>query len=31
MASVEVVIETPKGSAQKYDYDSKTHSFLQDE
>jgi inorganic pyrophosphatase len=27
MASVEVVIETPKGSAQKYDYDSKTHFF----
>ena len=27
MASIEIVIETPKGSAQKYDYDPKTHFF----
>jgi inorganic pyrophosphatase len=27
MASINVVIETPKGSAQKYDYDEKTHFF----
>jgi inorganic pyrophosphatase len=27
MSSIEVVIETPKGSAQKYDYDPKTHFF----
>lgn len=27
MASIDVVIETPKGSAQKYDYDPKTHFF----
>jgi inorganic pyrophosphatase len=27
MAFVDVVIETPKGSAQKYDYDPETHFF----
>src|SRR5882762_8155402 len=27
MACVDVVIETPKGSAQKYNYDEKTHFF----
>ena len=27
MASIDIVIETPKGSAQKYDYDAKTHFF----
>src|ERR1700744_2611763 len=27
MPSLEIVIETPKGSAQKYDYDPKTHFF----
>jgi inorganic pyrophosphatase len=27
MTNIEVVIETPKGSAQKYDYDKKTHFF----
>jgi inorganic pyrophosphatase len=27
MACVDVVIETPKGSAQKYDYDERTHFF----
>ena len=27
MSSIDVVIETPKGSAQKYDYDPKTHFF----
>src|ERR1700733_12891863 len=27
MASIDVVIETPKGSAEKYDYDKKTHFF----
>lgn len=27
MACVNVVIETPKGSSQKYDYDPKTHFF----
>ena len=27
MSSIEIVIETPKGSAQKYDYDPKTHFF----
>ncbi len=27
MAGINVVIETPKGSAQKYDYDPKTHFF----
>jgi inorganic pyrophosphatase len=27
MGNIEVVIETPKGSAQKYDYDPKTHFF----
>jgi len=27
MASIDVVIETPKGSVQKYDYDKKTHFF----
>src|ERR1700743_668040 len=27
MASIDVVIETPKGSVQKYDYDDKTHFF----
>src|SRR5882757_7133861 len=27
MGTVDVVIETPKGSAQKYDYDEETHFF----
>jgi inorganic pyrophosphatase len=27
MSTIKVVIETPKGSAQKYDYDPKTHFF----
>jgi inorganic pyrophosphatase len=27
MKSIDVVIETPKGSAQKYDYDEKSHFF----
>ena len=27
MTSIEVVIETPKGSSQKYDYDPKTRLF----
>jgi inorganic pyrophosphatase len=27
MASIDIVIETPKGSVQKYDYDSKTRFF----
>lgn len=27
MSSIKVVIETPKGSAQKYDFDPKTHFF----
>ena len=27
MASIDVIIETPKGSVQKYDYDKKTHFF----
>lgn len=27
MPSIDVVIETPKGSAQKYDYDEKSHFF----
>ena len=27
MKFIDVVIETPKGSAQKYDYDPKTHFF----
>lgn len=27
MSSIDVVIETPKGSAQKYDYDPSTHFF----
>src|SRR5882724_761988 len=27
MFSIDVVIETPKGSAQKYDYDPSTHFF----
>ncbi len=27
MFSIDVVIETPKGSAQKYDYDQKSHFF----
>jgi inorganic pyrophosphatase len=27
MANVDVVIETPKGSAQKYDYDPESHFF----
>jgi inorganic pyrophosphatase len=27
MAGIDVVIETPKGSAEKYDYDPKTHFF----
>ncbi len=27
MSSIDVVIETPKGSALKYDYDSKAHFF----
>jgi inorganic pyrophosphatase len=27
MPGIDVVIETPKGSAQKYDYDPKNHFF----
>jgi inorganic pyrophosphatase len=27
MSTIKVVIETPKGSAQKYDYDPETHFF----
>lgn len=27
MASIEIVVETPKGSAQKYDYDPKSRFF----